>query len=131
MASKINERGAVAVELALVLPILILLMFGIIEVGRAYNAQVTLTSAAREAVRVVAIGKNDTVAINRAITAADVLSPNLTSANFTVTRSPSGAANTCPVNSTVTVTIRYTMTTLTGIATPFALRGKGVMLCGG
>ncbi|BBE23614.1 hypothetical protein MN0502_24970 [Arthrobacter sp. MN05-02] len=131
MALKTNERGAVAVELALVLPILILLMFGIIEVGRAYNAQVTLTSAAREAVRVVAIGKNDAAAINKAITVAEVLNPDLASGNFTISRSPGGAANTCPANSTVTVTISYTMTTLTGIATPFSLRGKGVMLCGG
>ncbi|MFC3300074.1 Flp pilus assembly protein TadG [Arthrobacter agilis] len=131
MASKMHERGAVAVELALVLPILILLMFGIIEVGRAYNAQVTLTSAAREGVRVVAIGKNDSAAVNRAIIAAEVLDPDLSPSNFTIVRSAGGAVNTCAATSTVTMTITYTMTTLTGIAAPFSLRGKGVMLCGG
>ncbi|WDF32628.1 pilus assembly protein [Arthrobacter agilis] len=131
MASKMHERGAVAVELALVLPILILLMFGIIEVGRAYNAQVTLTSAAREGVRVVAIGKNDSAAVSRAILAAEVLNPDLTPSNINIARSAGGAVNTCAANSTVTMTITYTMTTLTGIAAPFSLRGKGVMLCGG
>jgi hypothetical protein len=28
-------------------------------------------------------------------------------------------------------TISYTLTTITGIAGPFAMTGKGVMLCGG
>ena len=45
------DLGAVAVETALVLPILLLLIFGIIEFGRLYNAQLTLTHGAREGVR--------------------------------------------------------------------------------
>lgn len=54
--------------MALVLPILILLVFGIFEFGRGYNAKITLTHAAREAVReytvnqveadAVAVGEN-------------------------------------------------------------------------
>jgi Flp pilus assembly protein TadG len=131
MLSLAKERGAVAVELALVLPVLILLMFGIIEISRAYNAQATLASAAREGVRVVAIGKNDAAAIDRALLTANAMTPQVNASNVSVTRSPAAAANTCPVDSTVTVTITYTMTTLTGIAPPFTLRGTGVMLCGG
>ncbi|PPB48884.1 pilus assembly protein TadE [Arthrobacter pityocampae] len=131
MQSRRSDRGAVAVELALVLPVLILLLFGIIEVSRAYNAQVTLTSAAREGVRVVAIAKNDAAATNRAVLAANASIPQVNASTVSITRSPAGAVNTCPVGSTVTVTITYTMTTLTGIAAPFTLRGKGVMLCGG
>lgn len=125
-----NDRGAVAVELALVLPILILLMAGIIEVGRAFNAQVSLTNAARESVRVLAIDKNDARAVNTAISTADTLSPKLSGSNLTIKRS-SGSTNSCPAGATVTVSITYTMTTLTGIAAPFSLRGEGVRLCGG
>ncbi len=51
-----RDGGAAAVEFALVLPILLLLVFGIIDFGRAYHAQVTLTHGAREGVRVVAFG---------------------------------------------------------------------------
>jgi Flp pilus assembly protein TadG len=131
MARKMNQRGAVAVEFALVIPVLVLLIFGIIEVSRAYNAQVTLTNAARESVRVMAIGKNDSDAVAMAVSTAEILTPDLDASNVSISRSPAGGANTCPSGSTATVTITYTMSTLTGIATPFALRGQGVMQCGG
>ena len=51
-----NQRGQAMVEMALVLPILILLMFGIFEFGRIYNYQLTLTNAVREGARFAAIG---------------------------------------------------------------------------
>ena len=38
--SKTSERGAVAVEFALLAPVLIMLLLGIMEFGRAYNAQI-------------------------------------------------------------------------------------------
>lgn len=50
-----DERGAAAVEFALLLLPLLLLTFGIIEFGRAYNTKLSLTHAAREGVRVVAV----------------------------------------------------------------------------
>lgn len=51
-----RDRGAAAVEFALVLPILLLLVFGIVDFGRAYHEQVTLTHGAREGVRLLAFG---------------------------------------------------------------------------
>jgi Flp pilus assembly protein TadG len=50
-----NERGAAAVELALVMPILILLLFGIIEFARVWNVRQTMTDAAREGARVAVV----------------------------------------------------------------------------
>jgi Flp pilus assembly protein TadG len=47
MKPKKNERGAVAVEMALLLPVLLLILIGVIEFGRALNVQVSLTEAAR------------------------------------------------------------------------------------
>ncbi len=46
-----NDSGAAAVELAIILPLLILIIAGIIDFGRAYFTQVTLTNAAREGAR--------------------------------------------------------------------------------
>ncbi len=46
-----RERGANALEFALLAPVLILFLLGIIEFGRGYNAKITVTHAAREAVR--------------------------------------------------------------------------------
>ncbi|SDY90895.1 TadE-like protein [Micromonospora pattaloongensis] len=46
-----HDRGAAAVEMALVMPLLLLLLFGIIDFGRMLHAQITLTEAAREGAR--------------------------------------------------------------------------------
>jgi hypothetical protein len=53
-----SDRGATAVEAALVLPILLLIVFGIIDFGRMMNAQITLNEAAREGARAVALEAN-------------------------------------------------------------------------
>ena len=53
------EDGAVAVEFALILPVLILIVLGIIEFGFAFNTQIALTQAAREGVRVEALETGD------------------------------------------------------------------------
>lgn len=64
-----RERGAAAVEFALIVPILILLVFGIAYFGLAWNAKVTLTHAAREGARAEAINDDG---VNTAVTAAGV-----------------------------------------------------------
>ena len=46
-----HRRGATAVEMALVLPLLLALVFGIIECGRAMMVQQILVNTAREAAR--------------------------------------------------------------------------------
>ena len=56
-----DDRGAAAVELALVLPILILLLGGIIDFGFAFNGQISLTHAAREGVRFEALQTGDPI----------------------------------------------------------------------
>lgn len=53
-----NENGQSLVEFALVLPILLLFLLGIIEFGWLYNAKIIMTSAAREGARVYAIKGN-------------------------------------------------------------------------
>lgn len=51
-----REAGASAVEFALVLPVLLLLVFGIVQYGFYFLAAQSASSAAREAVRRVAVG---------------------------------------------------------------------------
>jgi Flp pilus assembly protein TadG len=53
-----DDRGAVAVEFALVLIPLMLIISGIIDFGRVYNAQETLTQAARVGARQASLGKS-------------------------------------------------------------------------
>lgn len=49
------ERGAVAVEMALVLPLLILLVFGMVDFSRVFNAEIQISQAAREGARIAAL----------------------------------------------------------------------------
>ena len=61
----------------------------------------------------------------RRLNAATQLSPALTDANITF------SAASCAVGAQMTVTISYPLSTMTGIAGPFGMTGKGTMLCGG
>ncbi len=126
-----NERGAAAVEMALLLPVLILLLLGVMEFGRAFNTQIVMTNAAREGVRVMSISKDVSVARSSVLTAASALNPALAGSNVVISADGATSSNPCPAGSTATVTISYQLTSLTGIAGPFAMTGKGVMLCGG
>jgi len=74
-----RDEGAALVEFAIVLTLLTMIMFGIIEFGRAYNAQVTLTHASREGVRVLAITGDPDAAAAATRNAAPTLNPALLS----------------------------------------------------
>jgi len=54
-----GENGAAAVEFALLLPLLVLLLFGFIQFGTAFNARIQATNAAREAARLAVVGIDD------------------------------------------------------------------------
>lgn len=129
---KPEDRGAIAVEMALLLPVLILLLLGIMEFGRAYNAQVTLTNAAREGVRVMAITNVRADARTAATNAMSTLKVTSTNPTFTFATSPTATSPAvCAAGRQVSMTITYTLDSLTGIAGPFSMTGKGVMQCGG
>jgi hypothetical protein len=58
----ISRRGQSLAEFAITLPILLLLLFGIIEFGRIFQAWVTLQNAARAAARYATTGQYDSTA---------------------------------------------------------------------
>lgn len=60
-----NEKGQAIVEFALILPILIMLILGMIEFGWLLNGKITLNSAAREGAREMAVTQNRANAIKR------------------------------------------------------------------
>lgn len=123
--SRNSERGAAAVEFAILLPLLLMLVLGTIEFGRAYNAQITLTNAARDGVRVMAISNDPIAAKTAAQKAAASVSNTIPASAVTL------STTTCSTGNQVTLTVKYTLSTITGIAGPFPMTGKGVMLCGG
>ena len=127
-----RERGAAAIEFALLFPLLMLIVFGTIDFGRALNEQITLTQAAREGVRLDALGAPDVVAQTQA--AATGLSP----VDVTVTACPPGAAPTD--NAVVNVSYQFNFVTPIGaiagllggsgsLGSPLTLTAQGVMPC--
>jgi len=127
MFDRRSERGATAVEFALVLPVLLVLVLGIIEFGRAFQVQATLAAAAREGVRVMAIEDDAAAARAATQTAAGGLDPSLTDADIAV--SPAS----CEVsagNATVTITYRQPFIT-SFFGSGIDLSAEGVMRCNG
>ena len=57
-----SQAGASAVEFALVLPVLVVLVFGIIEFGLAFGRIQGMQAAAREAARLASLGRDVTTA---------------------------------------------------------------------
>jgi len=130
------DRGAVAVEFALLLPMLLLIVFGIIDFGRALNAQVTLTQAAREGARVDSLGSASQVC-NR--TKAAAIGLNLTCANVIVTYQCQTGDGQKNLDAQVQATDSFSFVTPvgaiaglfggSGFGSPITLSAQGVMPC--
>jgi len=63
-----NECGQALVEVALVIPLLLLLAFGVVAMGRVTNAQMGVSAVAREAARAAALANNPGEAASRGVT---------------------------------------------------------------
>jgi Flp pilus assembly protein TadG len=131
------ERGAVAVEFALVLVPLLLLVFGIIDFGRFYNEQITLTSLARQGARIASLSPaspDPTSSIQQQLINSAPSWLELTSAQITVQRCPSSPSGSSTASATVTITANYTFT-IAQLAkfshASVGLSGKGTMPCTG
>lgn len=96
-----NEQGQAVVEMALVLPVLLLILFGIVEFGRVFNAYLVVTQAAREGARLGAVGATDSEIVAEVQSA----SPTLDSAKVAVSISPAAAYRTR--GQYITVAVEY------------------------
>ena len=65
-----SERGAAAVEFAIILPILVMFVFGIVQFSIAYNHQQGLHAAAREGARIAALPQTDQATITSRVHSA-------------------------------------------------------------
>lgn len=115
-----GQRGSAILEFAFVLPLLLLLTFGIVEFGRAWLIVNTLNHAAREAVRLAAttaaLKVNDSAVVSKAqgiLSAAGVKGASVTNTT------PSGA----PPAVTVTTTANFTFLTGIGPILNFSFAG--------
>lgn len=91
-----EEEGAAALEFALITPVLLLLVMGIIEFGFAFQAQLALTHAAREGARLATVGRYDAATV---VSRAYPLTPTIVTIPADVSTATSGDP--------VTVTLSY------------------------
>jgi len=76
-----REQGQALVEMALILPLFLLLLFGVIEMGRVGYAYIAVSNAVREGGRVATIGGTDLEiknSIEDSITSLDSMSLTIT-----------------------------------------------------
>lgn len=115
-------------EFALILPVLMLFIFGIVEFGRAYSARIQLTSAVREGARAVALG-NDGVAATQG--GAPGLNPALAPAQVSANNCTVTPPTPPPQDAIVSVRYPFRYTIPFFGSNTWTLTAKGVMRCGG
>jgi len=106
-----RERGSAMVEAAITIPLLLVLMVGIFEVGRAYQTWQVLTNAAREGAR-MSITPSSTPANTTALVRqymADGQLTNYSTAAVNVNKTSSIDVNGTPVSASL-VTVDYPFT---------------------
>lgn len=72
-----SQKGQSLVETALILPILLMLIFGITDFGRIFHAYLTLDHAGREAARVATVGSTLGTIQTKITNATDTLENNV------------------------------------------------------
>ncbi|GGF23937.1 hypothetical protein GCM10010954_23520 [Halobacillus andaensis] len=119
-----SEKGQALVEMALVLPILLMLVFGIMDFGRIFHAYLTIDHAGREGARAASVGGDD--AHIRAVIEDTASGLNDSSLNIAI--SPEGDRDS---GSEVRIILDYDIDFLTpvvgSLASPFNLSDTTVM----
>jgi len=116
-----SRRGAAVVEFAIVAPLFLLLVFGIIEFGRMVMVQQVITNAAREGARQGIVPGSSSSQVNNTVSTY----LNGTSiGGATTTVSPDPAAATYGQGITVTVSVPFT--SVSWLPSPFFL-GSSVL----
>lgn len=115
-----QRTGAAVVELAVVLPLFVLLVFGTIEFGRMVMVQQVLTNAAREGARSAVLNGATTSDVTTAVTSYLTASA-VSGASVTVSPDPPSRA---PYGARVTVTVSVPFSSVSWLPSPMYLGGK-------
>lgn len=106
-----NNRGQTLVEFALIIPIFLLLVFGMMDFGIVLNQYLVVTEAAREGARSAAVGNSD----SDSIAAARVAAATIDQGQLQVTVTPAAKISGSPV----TVTVSNPVTIVTPLISAF------------
>jgi Flp pilus assembly protein TadG len=104
-----GQQGQTMVEFTIVLPILVLLVFGVIQFGIAFNNYLALTDAARAGARKAAVSRLSGNGASQATSAVRAAAANLNQSNLDVSVSSSWQQGS---NVTVSATYPYSISLL-------------------
>lgn len=116
-----SEQGQTMAEFAIVLPVLVVLLFGVIQFGILFNNYVTLTDAVRAGARTAAVSRNDANPTGATTAAVRTSAADLNQSSLGVTVSSGWAPGT---DVTVTATYPYSISLLGWVVTSGVLSSK-------
>ena len=117
-----RERGAAAVEFALIVPLLVLVIFAVVEGGTRYSQQNQVDHWAYLTARDLSI--DPTKSANTLVTALKGDDTH----TFSVSVSPATKCSS-PTNNQITVTITSPRTSPSGMFGSYTIKGKAVARC--
>lgn len=120
-----SEKGQSLVEFALMLPLLIVILFGIIDFGRVFNAYLTINHASREAARAASIGKDDTTIKNTAVNDAANISLTADQVGINFPTGDRSSGNDAKI--TITYPITFLTPVIGNIVGPIKLKATTIM----
>jgi Flp pilus assembly protein TadG len=98
-----NQKGQALVEFAVILPLLLLLIMGIIEFGLMLNSYLTVRNVSREGARAGIVGSTNAEIENTIIST----SPNLEESKLTINITPAEGSRKSGDTLTVQLTYKY------------------------
>lgn len=106
-----SRRGQSLIEFALILPVLLMLLLGVVEFGWLLNGKITVNSAAREGARVGAV-----VTTNRPAKVLEAVTETAALSGLTIISAPVTEENDYVNNKhNVVVTVNATMSPIIGL----------------
>lgn len=123
-----DETAQSMVELALVLPVLLLILFGIVEFGRIFHSYMVIANAARVGARVGAIKNSDSQIVSAVEGAVQPSSLDLNSLTINITPNQSNRSS----GDSLTVEVDYEVDLFVPVITnllpdPFPISSTMVM----
>ena len=120
-----KKRGQAIVEFALILPVFILILLGIMEFGLVFHQYLVVTAASREGARVAALGGSEAETLTMVNTSA--ASFNSGQLSTTITPANRVKGQTVSVQVTNPVTIRAPLIAQVFPQNPFPVTGTTIM----
>ena len=129
---RLNERGAVAAEFALLLPVFMIILFGTIEFGMIMYSRELITNARREGARagIIQVSPKPTAGTITTIATTYLTGTGINLADVTIAVTGAGGAN--PATLTVVAIYQYCwlilyIPTVLGLPRPLPLTGRTIM----